>query len=77
MNIVDRCEYSDEQTDPASVHRKVRRRRELKVGCLKQSIEKIKKKCTKFAKEIIRALAEEEMKTSREEFDKRIGTGTR
>jgi hypothetical protein len=76
MNIVGRREYDDEQTDRASVHLKVRARA-LKFGCWKPPIEKLKEKWTKLAKEIIRAIAEEEMEASREEFDKQIGTGAR
>ena len=38
----------------------------------KQSIEKLKEKWTAFTTEIIRTIAEEEMKISREEFDKQL-----
>jgi hypothetical protein len=39
-------------------------------------VEKLKEKWSAFTSGIIRAIAEEEMKISREEFDKQIGTGT-
>ncbi len=46
-------------------------------GHWKQSVEKLKEKWTAFMRGIIRAIAEEEMKISREEFHKQIGTHTR
>jgi hypothetical protein len=46
-------------------------------GYWKQSIEKLKEIWSAFTRGIIRAIAEEEMKISREEFDKQIGTRTR
>jgi hypothetical protein len=46
-------------------------------GYWKQSVEKLKEKWAAFTSGIICAIAEEEMKISREEFDKQIGTRTR
>jgi hypothetical protein len=46
-------------------------------GYWKQSVEKLREKWTAFTRAIIRVIAEEEMKLSREEFDKQIGTRTR
>jgi hypothetical protein len=40
-------------------------------GYWKQSVEKLKEKWSAFTRGIIRAIAEEEMKISREEFDNR------
>jgi hypothetical protein len=40
-------------------------------GYWKQSVEKLKEKWSAFTSGIIRAIAEEEMKISREEFDNR------
>ena len=42
----------------------------------KQSIGKLKEIWTALMREIIHAIGEEEMKISREEFDKQIETGT-
>ena len=44
---------------------------------LEQSVEKLKEKWTAWIREIMLAIAEEEMKISREEFDRQIGTCTR
>lgn len=44
---------------------------------LEQSVEKLKEKWTAWMREIMLAIAEEEMKISREEFDRQIGTRTR
>lgn len=41
------------------------------------SIEKLKQKLTVFTRGIIDVVVEEEIKTSREEFDRLIGTHTR
>jgi hypothetical protein len=46
-------------------------------GYRKQSVEKLKEKWPAFMRGIIHAIAEEEMKISREEFDRQIGTRTR
>ena len=42
-----------------------------------QPIEKLKQKWTAFTREIIEVIAREEIKISREEFDRQIGTRTR
>jgi hypothetical protein len=76
MNLVDRRERDDGQTDRESTHRTERARRALQFGYRKQSIEKLRQKWTAFTRGIIRVIAEEEMKISREEFDKQIGTRT-
>jgi hypothetical protein len=76
MNLVDRRERDDGQTDRVSAHRTERQRRALQFRYWKQSIDKLKEKWTAFTKATIRAIAEEEMKISREEFDKQIGTRT-
>ena len=44
---------------------------------LERSVEKLKEKLTALMTEIMLAIAEEEMKISREEFDRQIGTRTR
>jgi hypothetical protein len=77
INLGDRRELQDGQTDRESAHRTERTRRALQFGYWKQSIEKLKEKWTAFTRGIIRAIAEEEMKISREEFDKQIGARTR
>jgi len=42
-----------------------------------RSIERLKQKWTAFTREIIEVIAREEIKISREEFDRQIGTRTR
>jgi hypothetical protein len=74
MNLVESRERDDGQTDRESAHHT--ERRALQFGCWKQSIDKLKEKWTAFTRAIIRAIAQEEMKISREEFDKQIGTRT-
>jgi hypothetical protein len=46
-------------------------------GYWKKSVEKLKEKWITSMTEIMRVIAEEEMKISREEFDRQIGTRTR
>jgi len=73
MNLVDRRERNDRQTDQESAQRTEEARRALQFGYWKQSIDKLKEEWTAFTRATIRAIAEEEMKISREEFDKQIG----
>jgi hypothetical protein len=74
MKLVDRRERDDGHTDWESVHRTERARRVLQFGYWKQSMDKLKEKWSAFTRAAIRAIAEEEMKISREEIDKQIGT---
>jgi hypothetical protein len=76
MNLVDRLEPEDGRTDRDSAHRTGRTRRALRFGYWKQSIEKLKEKWIAFTRVIICAIAEEEMKISRQDFDKQIGSRT-
>jgi hypothetical protein len=71
MILVDR-RYHDEQTGRVSVYRTVRARHALRFGYWKQSMEKLRKKWTVLTRDIILAIAEEEMRISREELDKQI-----
>jgi len=75
-DLVDRRELEDGQTGRESAHRTERTRRAWQFGFWRQSIEKLKEKWTAFTRGIICAIAEEEMKISREEFDRQIGTRT-
>jgi hypothetical protein len=68
MNLVDRRERDDGQTDRESVHREVRARRALQFGYWKQFIDELTERWTAFTMATIRAIAEEEMKISREEI---------
>jgi hypothetical protein len=74
MNLVDRREREDRQTDRESALRTEEARRTSQLGYWKQSIDKLQEKWTAFTRVTIRAIAEEEMKISREEFDKQVGT---
>jgi hypothetical protein len=59
----------DGQTDREATHRAERAWRALQFGYWKQSIDELKERWTASARAAFRAIAEEEMKINREEFD--------